>query len=119
MENVIEKLRAIEARLDASIYTGNVGDENWREIDDILDAYKPEDYTVECVATEYGEGGRWTTTEEVTYKVTQADGKVAHFLVNRERPATEMQEGGDFTFEFAEVIPQEVTITRYVLGRAA
>jgi hypothetical protein len=51
--------------------------------------------------------------------VTQADGKVAHFSVNRERPATEMQEGGDFTFEFAEVVPQEVTVIRYVLGRAA
>ncbi|RCX22908.1 hypothetical protein DFP94_101497 [Fontibacillus phaseoli] len=119
MSNVIEKLRELEAKANTSIYSRTVGDADWREIDDILDAYNPEGYEVDEVATRYGEGGRWTTREITTYKVTQTDGKTAYFTIDRERPATEMQDGGDFAYEIWEVVPREVTVTKYVPGRAA
>lgn len=118
MSNVIEKLRELEGKVDAKSWP-LVGDENWREIDEILDDYKPEGYTIAEVSEKHGKGGRWTTTVETVYKITQDDGKVAHFSLYRERPATEMQEGGDFTFGFSEVVPQEVTVIRYVSGRVA
>lgn len=118
MSNVIEKLREIEAKVDAESWP-LVGNENWREIDDILDAYKPEGYEIEEVSEEHGEGGRWTTTVETVYKITQEDGKVAHFRLYREEPATEMQEGGDFTFGFCEVVPRPVTVVQYFAGRTA
>ncbi|ETT64910.1 hypothetical protein BSK66_07820 [Paenibacillus odorifer] len=117
MENVIDKLRELEAK--ASSYYRMVGDDDWREIDDILDAYKPEGYEIDEVESRQGEGGRWTTREITTYKITQTDGKVAHFKIDRECPATEMQEGGDFAFEIWEVVPREVTVTKYIPGRAA
>lgn len=118
MSNVIEKLRELEAKVDAKSWP-LVGDENWREIDDILDAYKPEGYTIEEVFVGHGEGGRWTTTVEIAYKITQDDGNVAHFRLYREEPATEMQEGGNFTFGFCEVVPRPVTVVQYFAGRAA
>jgi len=116
--SVIEKLRELEAKVDA-VPWARVGDKSWREIDEIVDAYEPEGYEIDIVDEEFGEGGRWTTTEEITYRITQADGKVAYFSVNRERPATEMQEGGDFSYGICEVVPREVTITKYVPGRSA
>lgn len=118
MNNVIEKLRELEAKVDAQSWT-LVGGENWREIDDILDAYKPEGYTVEDVHEEHDEGGRWTKTVTTVYKITQVDGKVAHFRLRRDMPATEMQEGGNFTFGFYEVVPRPVTVVQYFAGRAA
>ncbi|CAM2953964.1 hypothetical protein PASE110613_09335 [Paenibacillus sediminis] len=118
VENVIEKLRELEAKVDAERWP-IVGDGNWREIADILDAYEPEGYEIDVVAEKFGGGGRWFTTEDITYKVTQSDGKVAYFSVNRERPATEMQEGGDFSYGIREVVPKEVTVIKYVAGRSA
>lgn len=118
MQNIIEKLRELETKVDAKSWP-LVGDENWREIDEILDAYKPEGYEIEEVYEEHSEGGRWTTAVETVYKISQDDGKVAHFRLYRERPATEMQEGGDFTFGFCEVVPRPVTVVQYFAGRAA
>ncbi|MMZ45517.1 hypothetical protein D1872_71180 [compost metagenome] len=118
MENVIEKLRELESKVDATRWS-QVGDGNYEEINDILDAYKPKGYEVEEVSEKHGEGGRWTTTVTTVNKVTQTDGKVAYFSLWRERPATEMQEGMDFAYSFGEVIPKEVTVIRYAPGRAA
>ncbi|MCR8843120.1 hypothetical protein NQ117_05460 [Paenibacillus sp. SC116] len=116
--NVIEKLRELEAKVDAKAWP-KVGDDNWKTIDEIIDAYQPEGYEVEDVHEEHGAGTRWTTTKMVVTKVTQADGKVAYFRVWNEKPATEMQEGGDFSYSFAEVVPKEVVAIIYVLGRSA
>ncbi|WP_149093379.1 hypothetical protein [Paenibacillus terrae] len=118
MTDVIEKLRELESKVDATRWP-QVGDGIYEEINDILDAYKPEGYEVEEVSEKHGEGGRWTTTVTIVNKVTQADGKTAYFFLWRERPATEMQEGGDFSYTFGEVVPKEVTVIRYVTGRAA
>lgn len=115
MENVIEKLR----ELIGDGYAGYAGAEKHREINDILDAYKPEGYEVTTVDTSYEEGGRWSNYETAVDKVTQADGKVAYFSVRREVPATEMQEGGWLSVNIKEVIPKEVTVTKYVSGRSA
>jgi hypothetical protein len=118
MVNVIEKLRELEAKVEAARWS-KVGDATWREIDEILDAWNLEGYEIEELSTRTGVGGRWSTEEMVTYKVTQTDGQVAHFSLYRERPATEMQEGGDFSYEMYEVVPKEVTVIKYVPGRAA
>lgn len=117
MENVIEKLRELEAKADATKWP-QVGDENWEEIEEILEAYKPEGYEVEEVHEEHGAGGRWTTTLETVNKITQSDGKVAYFSVWREEPATEMQDGTDLSYSITEVVPKEVTVIRYTSGRS-
>ncbi|MBG9736461.1 hypothetical protein [Paenibacillus alvei] len=117
MENVIEKLRELEAKVDTTKYPG-VRDENWYAIEEILEAYKPDGYVVEEVHEEHGEGGRWTSEKTVVTKVTQADGKIAYFEVWCEEPATEMQEGGDFSYSFTEVVPKEVTVIKYTNGRS-
>lgn len=110
--DVIDKLREL-------VGEGRVGDPKWDEIDEILDAYNPEGYEVREVSTRHGASGRWTTSDTTVCKVAQLDGKVAHFAVWREFPATEMQEGGDFAYSMAEVVPREVTVIKYVPGRAA
>jgi len=115
MDNVIEKLR----ELIEDGYEGESGGEKHREIDDILDAYEPDGYEVEIVGTSYQEGGRWSNYEIEVNRVTQADGKIAYFSVRREVPATEMQEGGWFSVSIKEVVPKEVTVTKYVYGRSA
>lgn len=115
MENVIEKLR----ELIGEGYEGEAWGEKHREINDILDAYEPEGYEVKTVGTSFEEGGRWSNYETEVSKVTQVDGKVAYFSVRCEVPATEMQEGGWFSVSIREVVPQEVTVTKYVYGRSA
>ncbi|WP_010495019.1 hypothetical protein [Paenibacillus elgii] len=117
--DVIEKLRELSTKVNVSKYGEvSVGDENWRAIDDILDVYKPEGYEVDEVQTEFDEGGRWTNVETVVYKVTENSGAEAYFRVWREVPATEMQDGGDFTFGIREVEPLEVTVLQYVAKEA-
>lgn len=102
MTNVIEKLREL---------SGTEG-ENWDEarekIDSIINAYKPEGYTVKHV-----HHGRWHNIETDVYKVEQ-NGEVAYFELRREVPASEFQEIMDFAFGFYEVVPQEVTVIKYV-----
>ena len=42
---------------------------------------------------------------------------MAYFELWEEVPATELQEGGDFSYGFHEVVPQEVTVTQYVVKK--
>lgn len=115
MINVIEKLR----ELIGDDYEGNVRDEQSRNIRDILDAYKPKGYETKVVDESFEEGGRWSNYETEVYYVKQGDGKTAYFSVCREIPATEMQEGGDFSVYVREVVPKEVVKIEYVCGRSA
>lgn len=112
MENVIEKLR----NLIGEEYEGEAWDETHEEVDAILTC-KPEGYTSEHVSTTFEDGGRWTNWETDVYRVEQC-GRVAHFSVCREVPATECQDGGDFAVNITEVVPQEVTVIQYTQGRA-
>lgn len=114
MENVIEKLR----ELIGTGYEGEAWDEVHEEVDVILDAYKPKGYSVKCVDSEFEDGGRWSNYQTNVYRVEQ-DGQVAHFSVWREVPATESQDGMDLALEINEVVPEEVTVIKYVRGRAA
>lgn len=113
MENVIEKLR----ELIGEEYEGSAWDDTHDNVDAIL-ALKSEGYTSKRVSTTFEDGGRWTNWKTDIYRVEQ-DGKVAHFSVCREVPATECQDGGDFALNITEVVPQEVTVIEYVSGRAA
>jgi hypothetical protein len=112
--DVIEKLR----ELVGAEYEGEAWDEIHEEVDSILDAYKPAGYASKHVSESCEDGGRWTNYKTDVYRVEQ-DGKVAHFSVWREVPATEMQDGGDFAVTITEVVPREVTAIKYVPGRAA
>lgn len=112
--SVIEKIR----ELIGDEYEGQAWDEVHEEVDAILDTYNPRGYSVECVDEEFEEGGRWTNYKTNIYRVEQ-DGQVAHFSIWREVPATECQDGGDFMVAIEEVVPEEVTVIRYVSGRAA
>lgn len=84
--------------------------ESWRDIPelivDLLDCHDP-------IKTKYDEGGRWSNYETNVYKIEET-GEVAYFSVCREVPATESQEGGEFTIELDEVVPKEVTVIEYV-----
>ncbi|MFL1672162.1 hypothetical protein [Paenibacillus dendritiformis] len=111
--SVIAQLREIVAEIDASIYVGSIGDKNWEKIDGIIDEYEPQGYTMTCVDTRFEEGGRWANEEIDVYKITEDNGDVAYFEIRREVPATEMQDGGSFSFWIDEVEPRQVTITKY------
>ncbi|MEC0328734.1 hypothetical protein P4H42_03735 [Paenibacillus macerans] len=115
MQNVIEKLRD----LIGDGYKGEAWDETHEEVDAFLDAYKPEGYSVKCVEETFEDGGRWSNYKTSVYRVEQSDGKVAHFSIWREVPATEMQDGMDLELQIEEVVPKEVTVIEYVPGRAA
>jgi len=105
--SIIETLRKFDGT------EGDTRDEEYEEIDVVLDAYKPKGYSVKTVDSEFEDGGRWTNTKSEVYEVTEGD-NTAYFRLWREVPATEMQEGGDFSFGFDEVRPQEVTVIKYV-----
>lgn len=115
MENVIETLR----KLIGDGYEGEAWDRTHESVDNVLDDYKPEGYTVTNVESTMEDGGRWTNYKTDVYRVTQDDGKLAYFQVGREVPATEMQEGGDFSVTIDEVVPKEVVRVEYVYGRSA
>lgn len=104
MGQFIEKLRA-EVGFDGYDYNKVI-------MEDLMDAYKPEGYEVEEVHEEFEDGGRWSNYRTTVYKVTEGD-EVAYFSVCREEPATEMQDGGDFSLSFYEVQPKEKTIIVY------
>ena len=100
--NYIEQLRKYDGFSD---YTDN---EKVREIDDLL-----YDSDAREVDNSFQDGGRWSNYETTVFKV-QEHGEVAYFKEVREVPATEMQEGGYFTYFFTEVVPKEVTVVKYV-----
>lgn len=66
----------------------------------------------DLVHTEFEEGGRWSNFETKVRKF-EVDGEVAYFQTVDEVPATESQEGMDCMFEFFEVTPYQVTVTKY------
>ena len=107
MTNVIEKLRELSGT------EGENWDDTYELIDSIIYPFKPEGYTVKCVHHDFEEGGRWYNIESNVYRVEQ-NGEVAYFELWREVPATEIQEGMDLSYGFYEVVPQEVTVIKYV-----
>jgi len=66
----------------------------------------------EVVFEEFEEGGRWSNYLTKVYKIEE-DGTVAFFMVVEEVPATESQDGMECDFQFFEVEPYEVTVTKY------
>jgi hypothetical protein len=79
------------------------------EIEDLL-------YEGKVVHSEFEDGGRWSNYETEIYEIEEFNGdshEVAYFLKMEERPATESQEGMDTQFEFYEVEPYQVTVTKY------
>jgi len=108
MKNVIEILRKLDGVEDVNY------NKDYEEIENIIEAYKPEGYTVENVHHEFQDGGRWTNIETDVYKIEQ-NGEVAYFELWREVPATELQDGMDLSWGFCEVVPKEVTVIKYVL----
>ncbi|MEI2280733.1 hypothetical protein [Paenibacillus polysaccharolyticus] len=114
MENVIEKLR----ELIGDGYEGEAWDETHEDVSALLEI-KRKEYTSVNVESTFEDGGRWTNYKTDVYRVTQDDGQVAYFQIGREVPATEMQEGGDFSVTIDEVVPKEVVKVEYVYGRSA
>ncbi|MGG3987446.1 hypothetical protein [Bacillus smithii] len=95
MKNVIEILRKLDGVEDVNY------NKDYEEIENIIEAYKPEGYSIENVHNEFQDGGRWTNIESN--------------VLWREVPATELQDGMDLSWGFYEVIPKEVTVIKYVL----
>jgi hypothetical protein len=113
MSSVIELLRKYVGK------QGEVWDEAYEEIDVALDGYMSGKdgilpYQVAKVDEEFEDGGRWSNYRTTVHKVEEESGAVAYFSLWRELPATEIQDGGDFSYELEEVVPREVTVTRYV-----
>ncbi|MFJ7665368.1 hypothetical protein ACIQXW_23700 [Lysinibacillus sp. NPDC097162] len=107
--NFIEQLRKYDG------FDGMTGYGRSEEVDEIegllYDAKSTKVYK------EYEDGGRWTNYETTVHKIEE-NGKVAYFEISREVPATEMQEGGEFSYSFNEVVPEEVTVIKYVGGKS-
>ncbi len=61
------------------------------------------------VADEIIDQRRWATTYRSVYRLP--DGQYVE--LTEDRPSTEMQEGGDFSFELYEVEPVQVTAVKY------
>lgn len=107
--NVVEQLKAIGTISVTKSYYSSLSAELEEKIDTVNEII--EVHGVE-VFSEFEDGGRWSNYETSVYEVT--DGKqVGYFRILKEVPATEMQEGGDFLWEFDEVEPFEVTTTQY------
>ena len=103
---MISRLREI-GEVDTCLeYYGKDGDADLvTEIETLLFWCKEVDHYFE-------KGGRWSNFEVTTYEINE-DGETAYFQVTEERPATEMQECGEFTWVFFEVEPYQETITKY------
>lgn len=106
--NYIEQLRKYDDFYGNGGYYGR--SKEVEEIEDLL-----YDAKATQVHEEFEDGGRWSNYKITVHKVEE-NGKVAYFEINQEVPATEMQEGGDFSYSFYEVVPKEVTVIKYVGG---
>lgn len=107
MTNYIEQLRKYDG------FEGTTGYGRSEEVDEIEDLLY--DAKSKEVHEEYEDGGRWTNYKTTVHKVEEND-KVAYFEICQEVPATEMQDGGEFSYSFNEVVPKEVTVIKYVGG---
>ena len=108
--NFIEQLRKYDGFYGTGGYYGR--SEEVDEIDNLL-----YDAKAKKVHSEFEDGGRWSNYETTVHKVEE-NGKVAYFSICAEKPATEMQDGGEFSYEFNEVVPKEVTVIQYVGGKS-
>lgn len=90
--SLLEDLQAVEP--------GYNGMSTWHVLDEGVDA--------EVVDEEYLDSGRWSEHHRAVFKRGNE-----YVAMEYEVPATEMQEGGDFDYEFYVVEPYEVTVTKY------
>lgn len=98
----------IEALLKFHGFDGYDNDDAKQEIEDAL--YEADAKTVE---ERFIEGSRWSNYKARVHEVISDDGREFFFEEYEEFPATEMQDGGEFTYEFREVYKREKTITVY------
>ncbi|MGF2820211.1 hypothetical protein ACQUF8_14655 [Bacillus subtilis] len=111
MRKIIEELRGY-GDVDGILECGS-GDRTFRSINELLDVYKPEGYSSKEVRNAFEDCGDWSNYETSVYEVTEGE-EIAYFELGVERPATEYQDGMDLSYHFREVIPQEVTVIKYV-----
>lgn len=104
----IARLREIKEVNTMVGYYSNEGD---RELVEEITEELLSDASV--VHESFEDGGRWTNWKTEVFKLEE-DGEVAYFRIQEEVPATEIQEGGDYIWLFQEVVPYEITVTRYV-----
>lgn len=85
-----------------AIKPGYNGVSEWRVLDEIED--------VEMVSNEYTGSGRWTEHWTAVFKRGNE-----YIALDYEKPATEMQEGGDFYHEIYPVRPETkvIEVTEY------
>lgn len=102
------KIEALRRLLELDGESGDTGTEKFNEIDDLL----YEAASVE-VKRNFSEGSRWSNYQTVIHKVTTLEEGDVFFALEQEVPATEMQDGGDFSFEFDRVFPRERTVIVY------
>ncbi|MCP6682955.1 hypothetical protein [Bacillus nakamurai] len=111
MAKIIEELRGY-GDVDGILEYGS-GDRTFWSINELLYDYKPEGYSSQEVYNTFEECGRWSNYETSVYEVNEG-GEIAYFELGVERPATECQDGMDLSYHFREVVPQEVTVIKYV-----
>lgn len=90
--SLFDELKALEP--------GYNGVNEWTVLDEVEN--------VEMVYNEYRDSGRWVEYWTAVFK--RGEELVA---LDYEKPATEMQEGGDFDHRFYPARAVEVTITKY------
>lgn len=101
---MVEKLfDEIESHFTSDNYDS---DEMWEVIEMLGEHGKEVERTFE-------QGGRWSNYETVVYAVEAPEQEERYFALTREVPATEMQDGGDFTWDFTEVYRKEKTVIVY------
>jgi hypothetical protein len=107
----MSKLAELRELVGANVYYGWGAPEKDREISEKIEELIY-DLDGESVDETFEDGGRWSNYETEVFKVKEGE-EVAYFEISREVPATECQDGGDFTMELHEVKPKEVIKTEY------
>lgn len=98
----IDKLLAYDG------FDGDDSDVGAEEIGELLYAADAQE-----VDESFTEGSRWGNYKTTVNRVVDEEGQEYFFAVSREVPATEMQYGGDFSYEFNKVFKTQKTITVY------
>lgn len=100
--DVVNKLLAYDG------FDGDTSDVEVEEIEELL--YEADAQEVD---ESFTEGSRWSNYRTTVYRVVDEEGQEHFFAAYAEIPATEMQDGGDFSYEFNEVHKKTKTITVY------
>lgn len=102
--------KTIEKLLAYSGFDGDTSDVEVEEIEELL--YEADAQEVD---ESFTEGSRWSNYRTTVYRVVadEPDGREFFFAAHTEVPATEMQDGGDFSYEFNEVYKTEKTVIVY------